>query len=612
MPQVRPQPLPEDLLARHLPRIRLALALSAAVVLSAGRAHGFQQPASPADRIQVILDASTDMREPIGDVARIDVAKEFLAALRSGLAPAPAPALRVYGSSSPRARRDCSDTRMIVEPDAPAGRWSEALAGVQPRGISPLGTALRQAAADSVTTYVLVTDGGDDCRADPCTVWKETIGGGPNRRSRLHVVALDPQPASLEELRCLSRSGSGSLTLIDDPQAAAGAGRRLALVLRNEGLVEVRATLGRDGERVPLPVRVVRPVAGEVVAAFAARGPRAVPAGAYRVVVESVPPVTFERVMVLPGETTMLETSGLGRLRVELLDDAGRLVRAPVSIRSEDGRRELRYLTSGEDAVVQVGAYDVSVDLGDSLLLQEDVAVAAGGTTRVAFGGGGTLLVLAPEFESPPPTRVLAYRASAVDTLAVGAARPLAAGSYRLVVQTLPIYVTEDVVVRDDSQTVVTLPETGVLGVDLRGSEGAVNGIRVEVREVLTGEIYGTLVSGERRLAMPGRYDLEARTVPPTTIAGVDVTPGGESVARREGVSRIAVRPPRGATGPWRLEVLTPGGERRLGEALGETPELPAWPGAYLVRVWRGRELAWEGRVTVASDKTARIDLVSP
>ena len=314
---MRSQPLPEDLLAPHLPRIRLALALAAALVLSADRAEGVQPPAVPADRIEVVLDASADMRQPIGDVARIDLARQFLAALRSGLAPAPAPALRVYGGSSPRARRDCSDTRLLVEPGSPPGRWSEALAAIQPQGISPLGAALRQAAADSVTAYVLVTDGGDDCRADPCTVWKETIGGGPNRRSRLHVVGLDPQPASLEELRCLSRSGSGSLTVIDAPEEAAAAGQRLALVLRNEGLVEVRATLGLGGDRLPLPVRVVRPLRDEMVAAFAARAPRAVPAGVYRVVVESVPPLTFERVMVLPGETTTLEATALGRLRSE-------------------------------------------------------------------------------------------------------------------------------------------------------------------------------------------------------------------------------------------------------------------------------------------------------
>jgi hypothetical protein len=574
----------------------------------------FAQEPAASQRIEIVLDASADMREPMQGVERIAVARDFLSALRTGLAEVEAPAmgLRLYGSTSPRSRRDCSDTRLVAAPSAATDLWSEAVAAVQPRGISPLANALEQAVADSIATYVLVTEGGDDCRIDPCAAWREAVGGGSNRRARLHVVALEPRPEAIEELRCMSRAASGSFTLIADPDQAAPAGRKLALILRNEGLVEVRATLGRGGERVLLPVRVVRPLTGEVVAAFTARTPRPVPAGVYRMVIESAPPISFERVMVLPGETTTIEATDLGRLRVELLDDRGGRSRAPVSIRSRDGRRELRYLVTGEEAVMRAGTYDVSVDMGDSVVEQQDVAVPVGETTRVAFGGGGTLLVLSPEFETPPPTRVLAYRVGTVDTLAVGAPHSLRAGSYRLVVETLPAYVTENAVVRDESQTVVTLPETGILGVSFSGVTGPVDGIGVGVREALTGESYGTILSGERRLMMPGRYDLDASTIPPTTFTGIDVVPGTERIIRRQGLSGIAVVPPSGGAGPYRLEVLTPDGDRRLGEAVGPQPMLPVWPGAYLARVWRGRELAWEGRVAVASDKTARIDLASP
>ena len=563
-----------------------------------------------AQEIEVVLDASADMSAPIDGVERIEVAREFLAALRSGLTESPTPGLRLFGSSSIPARRDCSDTRLVVRHGSTSAAWSTAVADVQPRGVSPLGHALQQAAADSVSTYVLVTAGGDDCRADPCAAWREVVGGGPNRRSRLHVIALDPAPDDLEKLRCLSRAGSGSLTVIDGSDEAAAAGGRVARILRNEGLIDVRATLGRGGERVFLPARVMKPVPNEVVAAFTTRGARTVPAGVYRVVVEASPPITFERVMVLPGEVTTLEATELGRLRVELLDDQGRHVRAPVSIRS--GRRELRYAVTGEDAVMQAGSYHVSIDLGDSVLQEEEVAVAAGRTTRLAFGGGGTLLVLSPEFEAPPPTLVLAFRGAGVDTLRVGEPHALPAGTYRLVVETLPVYVTEDVTVRDENQTVVTLPETGILGISLAGADGVVADVDVDVREVLTGEVYGTILSGERRLAMPARYDLVAHTVPQTTIAGVDVTAGQERIVRREGLSSVSVVPAPGAAGPYRLELFAASGDRRLGEAIGPQPALPAWPGEYLARVWRGRELVRESRVAVASDKTAQIDLASP
>jgi hypothetical protein len=606
MSEVRPQPVPQDLL---IP-LRFALAILLALSLPENASPAAQSAAG--DRIEVVVDASADMLAPIGDVERAALAREFLTALNAGLADSSgAPALRLYGSASPPARRDCSDTRLALEPGASAARWVAAVEAIRPVGIAPLGAALAGAAADSVSTYVLVTEGGDDCRVDACAVWRQAIGAGPNRNARLHVVALAPGPADLEALRCLSRAGSGSLTIVDGPNEAESAGRRVAMVLRNEGRIEVRATLGTGGARVPLPVRIERPAAGEVVAAFAAGGPRAVPAGVYRVVVESTPPLTFERVMVLPGETATVDAAALGLLRVELLDDAGRRIRAPVSIRSRDGRRELRYGETGLDAVMQAGTYAVSVDLGDSVLEQADVAVAAGRTTRVAFGGGGTLLVLAPEFEAPPATRALAFHAGEVDTLAVGAPSALPAGTYRLIVETLPVYVTEHVVVRDEAQTVVTLPETGILGVVLSGSDGPVEGIRVEVREVLTGETYGAIRSGERRLAMPGRYELEARTVPRARFEAVDVAPGQERIVRREGLSRLEVVPPAGSEAIYRLDVLTPEGER-LGDASGSQPALPVWPGEYLARVWHGRDLVWEGAVAVASDKTARIDLVGP
>jgi hypothetical protein len=138
-----------------------------------------------------------------------------------------------------------------------------------------------------------------------------------------------------------------------------------------------------------------------------------------------------------------------------------------------------------------------------------------------------------------------------------------------------------------------------------------VDGIRVDVREILTGETYGAIRSGERRLAMPGRYDLEARTVPRARFEAIDVVPGQERIVRREGLSRLEVAPPAGADATYRLEVLTLAGER-LGDASGSRPTIPVWPGEYLARVWRGRDLVWEGRMAVASDKTARIDLVGP
>ncbi|MBW3660171.1 MAG: hypothetical protein KY397_00875 [Gemmatimonadetes bacterium] len=627
MPEVQPHPLPQDLLTptrgRPDDRTRIpsrpAGLLEATLVASllAGATGGvpgaLAQATAPSGPIEVVLDASGSMRSRMGDVDRMAVAREFVHALQAALAEeseeAPRLALRAYGSASHRLRRDCTDTRLLAELGADSAAFADAVSRLQPLGVSPLAYALERAAADTATTYVLVTDGGDNCGGAPCATWRRVVGrAGDNRRLRLHVVAIEPEPDDIERLRCLSRAGSGSFTRVESLAGAVPAARRLALVLRNQGRIEVRLTIG-GGESFSAPVRLTRPLTGELVAAFPGRRARTVPAGLYTVTLQTAPPIRIERVMVLPGQTVTIERSEFGRLIVDLPEGADG--RAPVSIRSADDRAEVRYVRTGDSTILVAGAYDVEVDLGDSLVVREDLRIATGRTTRLVAGGSepGSLLVSAPGFPDPPPVRVLAYRGGVVDTLAVGRSAPLPPGSYRLVVQTLPPYVTEDVVVDPAGETTVTLPETGILGIDLFAAGGPLRGVRVEVQESTTGEDYGTIPSGERRLVMPGTYRLGVATAPPITVEDVTVRPGEVRVVEQRGLSRIEVSPsvPAG-TPPLRLEILSGPGGRRLAESTGPRPWVAARPGEYLARVWRAGSLVWEGGVVVASEKSARID----
>lgn len=610
MPQVRAHPLPEDLL------IRTAIVLAAAAACAWARpaaATAQGEATAPLGPVEVILDASGSMRGRLGESERMSVAREFLRALRAGLSDGSEPAavgLRVYGAGSHRRQRDCTDTQLLVSPTAPPDRFEEALGEVAPIGVSPLAVALGEAAADTAQVYVLVGDGGDNCQGDPCQLWLETTARRTGPRPRLHVVAIDPEPEDVDRLRCLSRSSSGAFLTIGAPDEARPAGERLALILRNQGIVDVRLSVGE--ETFSAPVRLVRPLTGEVVAAFVSRASRRVPAGMYTAVLETAPPVTIERVMVLPGERVLIERSDYGRLLVNLHRPGDTEVRAAVSVRSADGGPELRFAQTGQPIVLREGSYDLHVELDDSLAIREGVAVVPGRTTRVALGGTapGTLSVEAPEFASPPPTRAFLYREGRIDTLAVGQPAPLSPGVYRLVVQTLPPYVAENVRVESEEETVVTLPETGVLGVRLNGPEGPLRGVRVDVREPLTGEVYGTIQSGERRLVMPGAYRLEVRSAPLMAIDDVRVGPGEERVVERGNLSAVTLAEP--ALERVRLEVWSETGARRLAEAYGTQPVVAARPGAYIARVSRGGELVWQGRIVVAPGKTARIDWPGP
>lgn len=572
------------------------------------------QSVEPPGTLEIVIDASGSMRSRVGRSERMTLAREFVVALREALEEeggAPPLALRAYGSESHRLRRDCTDSRLLAGVEDGPEAFGRALLDLQPLGVSPLAYALERAAADTATTYVLITDGADNCGGDACRAWREAVGrAGDNRSLRLHVVAIEADPGEVDRLRCLSRAGSGSYLQIASANDVEPVARRLALVLKNRGRIEVRLSVG-EGEAFSAPVRLLKPLTGEVVAALPERRSRAVPAGSYTVVIETAPPVRVDRVMVFPGQTVTLARSDFGRLVVDLAEPDRR---APVSIRSPGQRAELRYVRTGDTTILGAGVYDIEVDLGDSVVVREALEVERGRTTRFVVGGTepGTLLVEVPGFEDPPDVRVLAYHAESVDTLAVGRPARVAPGRYRLIVQTVPAYVAENVVVDAGRETVVALPRTGVLGVELHDGDGPIPGVPVEVAEPMTGERYGIFTSGERVMTIPGTFHLRVRTAPPVEIDDVTVQAGEARVVERRGFSRIVVSP--GATPgtpPLRLEVLSAEGGR-LAEAIGPRPWVAARPGEYRARLWRDQTLLWEDPVTVAPEKTTRIDWAGP
>jgi hypothetical protein len=556
--------------------------------------------------VEILLDVTAPTAGRPGAPGRAGLARRFALALRDELdrrGDLPPMGLRTYGSLVAGEAGSCGDSRLVVSLDAPGEAWDRGFEGLQPGGSPPLALALERGAADGADTYVLLATGGDGCGQDACRTWERIVRERRSgRRIQLHVVAIDPTVAGRDALLCLSRAGSGSFTILRAAADVSSAAERLALVLRNEGLLDLRLWVG--AERFGAPMRVVRPLTGEVVAALTGAGVRSVPAGIYDLTVETTPPFRIERVLVLPGDTTVVERREFGRLLVQAFGRDNEPQRHPLSVRRSGRREEVRYAATGDSLVLGSGLYEVQVEAGDSLL-RRSVEVRAGRTARVMLGGTGTLVVEAPDLDDPPADLAVAYGPGASVALRVGEPTRLPAGSYRLVVHTLPVYVTENVGVEAGTTTRIQLPEVGVLGVELSSVAGPERGIPVEVYEPLTKEVYGTLLSGERRLIMPGTYRLGLATVPARDIGPVSVLAGEVRIVSRDGLSRIELSAP--AAAAIRLEVLDTEG-RSLTEGTGRRPSLTVWPGEYRVRVWQGSKRLWEGHMTVAPMKSARID----
>lgn len=137
-------------------------------------------PVSERTRILFLLDASGSMHQPWGtnNEPRIISAKRILNEIMDSLERNNKVelALRVYGHQSPLGAKDCKDTKL----EAGFSRSNisyirSKLKNITPRGITPIAYSLQQSANDfpdnqTRNIIILMTDGEESCKGDPCAV----------------------------------------------------------------------------------------------------------------------------------------------------------------------------------------------------------------------------------------------------------------------------------------------------------------------------------------------------------------------------------------------------------------------------------------------------------
>ncbi len=130
-------------------------------------------PVAAAERGIIVLDASGSMWAQIDGKSRIEIARDSLGQVLSGVAAGVELGFMAYGH---RSKGDCGDIEMLVEPEAgTADSIVSAAMSLNPRGKTPLSAAVRQAAealkfTEDKATVVLITDGLETCGGDPCAL----------------------------------------------------------------------------------------------------------------------------------------------------------------------------------------------------------------------------------------------------------------------------------------------------------------------------------------------------------------------------------------------------------------------------------------------------------
>jgi Ca-activated chloride channel homolog len=160
--------------------LRLAFVLFAAVLIPTHLMAQKDRVSSAETRILFVFDASFSMSGQWESDSKMNVARDILAKMADSLQEKTdvLMGLRVYGHQYSVPPQRCDDTRLEV----PFGQRNSYLIkrklyNIKPRGTTPIARSLEEAANDFPpcngncrNIIILITDGVEECRGDPCAV----------------------------------------------------------------------------------------------------------------------------------------------------------------------------------------------------------------------------------------------------------------------------------------------------------------------------------------------------------------------------------------------------------------------------------------------------------
>ncbi len=192
---------------------RSVLAAGLLALLSAASGTFAPPAAAQGDRVMLIIDSSRSMWGQIDGVNKVVHAREALArffgrqessSVRLGL--------MAYGHQQDAGCDDFGLLKPVGTVDAKA--YASAVEAIAPKGSTPiaatLGAAAEAMAGETGRKHiVLLSDGLDNCRGDPCALAQELARSAP--QMTLHAIAFDSatEQASLEALSCIAEPSGG-------------------------------------------------------------------------------------------------------------------------------------------------------------------------------------------------------------------------------------------------------------------------------------------------------------------------------------------------------------------------------------------------------------------
>ncbi len=183
----------------------------------------------------IVLDASGSMWGQIEGRAKLEIAREALGSVLSGMDPATEIGLMAYGH---REKGSCTDIELVVPPAAgTAQAIIDAANAMKFLGKTPLSDAVKLAAEDlkyteDAATVILITDGIETCEADPCALGAALEAAGVNFTA--HVVGFGLTEEEGRAVACLAENTGGKYIQASDAGALVEALKTTVVVAEPE------------------------------------------------------------------------------------------------------------------------------------------------------------------------------------------------------------------------------------------------------------------------------------------------------------------------------------------------------------------------------------------
>lgn len=192
------------------------------------------------DSAIIIFDGSGSMWGQIEGKHKIEIAREVMGTVTKDWNEDIDLGLLVYGH---REKSNCEDIELVVPVTSQSSsKVMAAVNAINPKGKTPISTSLRQAAeklrfTEDSATVILISDGEETCKGDPCVISKELEKEGIDFTA--HVIGFDVEKNKLaqEQLRCIAENTGGQFYEAENAAAL------------KEALIEVKQEVEKKVEK---------------------------------------------------------------------------------------------------------------------------------------------------------------------------------------------------------------------------------------------------------------------------------------------------------------------------------------------------------------------------